>query len=782
MAENRTKNYADKGDAIKGILYKYLAKWHWFALSLIITFTAALLYLRYTPKLYLSEAKISVLNQNKGIDFTANLFSKSSVNLDKEMRIIKSYPIIEQVVLNQDLTVSYFNEGKVLTTELNSLPIDFVKTIDNKNISYASYRIEITEKGFIIYEGVSEKGLSFPNFTTLNVKHSLPFELNPNQYEVNEKYFGQVYLVNFVPVSAATRGLMGSILVSSLGESTGMLSLKHVSQNKQKNERILNELIEVYNQDGINDRQLGSLRTLQFIDARFESLSGELDSLETDIKEFKQDNQIVSIEAQASSGVSKLSAAQEQYFQLENQLLLLDLMEEILRSSKSELDLLPTNMISGESVNGLVTSYNELVLEAMKYGVSAGSNNPQLVTLKNNLSDLKSNIFASIEANRAQLEATKAKLDTKNRGINAEIFSIPEKEKSFLTIKRQQEIKQELYIYLLQKREEAAVTYAITEPTIKVVENALSFGGAISPNTNSIYTRAILAGFGIPFAILYLIFILDTKLKDRSNIEQVTSDIPIISELPKNKKKNDLLFLSPNDNSNHAEAFRIMSYNLNYILPSKNNDMGKVLYVSSSIKGEGKTYVSVNLSLAFSSLNKKVLLIGGDLRNPQIHSYLGRDKNVEGLSNYLYDTDFDWRKALVKGFERHPNHDILFSGTIPPNPANLLTNGRLDKLLEEAKLEYDFIIVDNAPTILVTDTMLTSYLADANVYVTRADYTEKKLIYYAKELSDTGKLKNMVFVVNALDKKYSGYGYKYGYNYGYGYGYGAMDSKGKKVI
>jgi capsular exopolysaccharide synthesis family protein len=235
--------------------------------------------------------------------------------------------------------------------------------------------------------------------------------------------------------------------------------------------------------------------------------------------------------------------------------------------------------------------------------------------------------------------------------------------------------------------------------------------------------------------------------------------------------------------TNHAEAFRIMTYNLNYLLPDKKNpNEGQVLYVTSSIKGEGKTYVSMNLSLALSSLNSKVLIIGADLRNPQLHTFIGINKNREGLSNFLYDTKFDWKEALYKAFDNHPNHDILFSGSIPPNPTNLLSNGRLSLLLEEAKKEYDYIIVDNAPTILVSDTMLTASLADVNIYVTRVDYTEKKLLFYARDLSDTGKLKNMAFVVNGLDKKFSGYGYKYNYNYGYGYGYGAVNKKGKPIL
>jgi capsular exopolysaccharide synthesis family protein len=193
------------------------------------------------------------------------------------------------------------------------------------------------------------------------------------------------------------------------------------------------------------------------------------------------------------------------------------------------------------------------------------------------------------------------------------------------------------------------------------------------------------------------------------------------------------------------------------------------VYCTSSIKGEGKTFVSTNLSLALSSINKKVLLIGADLRNPQIHTHIKEEKHKPGLSNYLHDLDYNWRDALVTGFEKHPNHHIILSGSIPPNPANLLTNGRFRKLIEEARADYDYIIVDTAPTILVTDTMLISKLADATIYIARANYTEKKLLDFSKELHNSGKLKNMAYVVNAVGASKSyGYGYNYGYNYGYG--------------
>ena len=773
MAQDNYQKHIDKGDVIKDLIQKYLSKWYWFALGLIIALTAAYLHLRYTPKVYRSEAKIFILDQNKGIDLSSQMFQSSRVNLNKEIEILNSYPIIKRVVKNQDLTVRFLDEGSLKTTEVNSLPFGFSKTIADENItSYSRYRLEVTKDGFKVYKSGSENAIAFPDFSTRDIKHNLPFELNLSYKSISKDLIGKKYVIKFAPVSAVTKRLQGAIRVSISGKNTGILSLKHASQSKAKNERILNELISVFNQDGIDDRRETSKRTLEFINARFESLASELDSLETNIKEFKQNNQMLSVESGASGDMTKLTTAKKKQFELENQLMLVDLLKESLQTNDSGPDLLPANVgVSSGNVNSLISKYNDLVLEAQKYETSAGRNNPRLLTLKEKLRELKSNIFLSIETLKTQLEAKKSKVEKKISRFTAEVYSIPAKEKTFLNIKRKQEIKQELYIYLLEKREEAAVNYAVTEPTIKVIENALSSGGAISPNSKSIYTKAVIAGLGIPFALIYLFLLLDTKLKNRENIELVTNKIPVVAELPKAEKKNQLICLDYNDSSKYAEAYRMMIYKLNYTLPVKETKKANVVYVTSSIKGEGKTYVSLNLSLALSSLNKKVLLIGADLRNPQIHNYLGFNKTQEGLSSYLYDTEFDWKKSLIKGFDQYQNHDILFSGNIPPNPASLLTNGRLEKLLDEAKEEYDYIILDSAPTILVSDTMLTASLADVTVYVTRANFTEKKLLNYAKDLSDTNKIKNMVFVINDLDRKSNSYGY--GYNYGYGYGYGA---------
>ncbi|QNK77428.1 polysaccharide biosynthesis tyrosine autokinase [Winogradskyella sp. PAMC22761] len=760
----------DQGESIKNEVQKYLVYWYWFVLGILLALLGAYLYLRYTPKVYNSSAKIQVLNKTKGLELpsAAFVFNRSNINLENEIEILKSLRISEAVVDKLDLTMRFYVEGSVITTEVSQLPFHLLKTISNDSIfKGSSYRIEVKPSAFEVTVNNSSEVLVFPGFDTTKTNHNLPFELSlPSHFDISTAE-DNIFIVSFSPISAIAGGIKGGVSVNVLGASD-LLQLSYTSQSKEKNERVINTLIEVFNEDGINDRQEISRRTIDFIDERFGLLAKELDSIELGIKDYKQKNDIISLESNAELGLSQRTASEQELFAIENQLMISNLLKETIDRPNGTSELLPENIgVSNASINSLIGNYNAIVLERNNFLTSGGINNPSVIALTTKLKDLKSNIFVSISSYRKQLEASKMQLLRENRKFASQVYRLPEKEKIITDITRQREIKQTLYLFLLQKREEAAINLAITEPSIKVVEYAISNGSPVSPNSRSIYMIALASGLIIPFGVLYLLMLLDTKIKGREDLLNINPKVPIVGEIPKVKNEN-LIFNDPNDRSVQAEAFRILSSNVNYILPVKDGEAAKVIYCTSTIKGEGKTYVSINLSLALSSINKKVLLIGADLRNPQIHTHIHADKNKPGLSNYLHDGDFHWEAAIIKGFEKHPNHDIILSGNIPPNPAHLLTNGRFKKLIDEAKLQYDYIIVDTAPTILVTDTMLISQLADATIYLARANYTEKKLLNYSKDLFESGKLNNVAYVLNSVDTNKSyGYGYNYGYNYGY---------------
>ncbi len=765
----------DKID-VKQVIRQYLSYWPWFVIAVLVALLSAYVYLRYAPRIFETHSKIKVLDESEGLELptAAFVFNRSNINLENEMEILSSYLIMERVVRELNLNTVFYEEGAIQTGQIKALPLDFNQIILPDSISQTlAYKVLVTEKGFQVTNLDTDKVISFNEHTTYTANHKLPFNLSLKDQIPLSDIVDTAYNIVFKTVKEATLSLKSRIAVATIGDQSDILKLSIKGESKELSENILNTLTTVFDDDGIKDRQLVSERTIDFIDARFEFLAGELDSIEINRQGFKEDNNIVDIRTDAELGLQQRTKSEEEVFALENQLELSNLLINSLQSD-AESDLLPANIgIENVSINTLISEYNTAVINRDKLVSSGGENNPMVQLAVSEVQNLKSNIDRSLKTYSTQVKASLNQLKSKNRRLAGRVSQIPEQERLFKAIDRQQKIKESLYLLLLQKREEAAINLAITEPSIKVVENALSGVKPISPKSTIVYAGALLAGLLIPFGVLYLMFMLDTKLHSKEDIVDLTSKIPVIGEIPDLKKKKDLIFNDPNDRSPLAESFRILSSNVDYILPVNDGEKGKVIYCTSTIKGEGKTYVSLNLSLALSSINKKVLLIGADLRNPQIHIHISEDKQKPGLSNYLHDVDYSWKDALINGFEKHPNHQIILSGSIPPNPAHLLTNGRFKKLIEEAKEEFDYIVVDTAPTILVTDTMLISQLADATIYIARANYTEKNLLKFSKELSESGKLKNMAYVINSVGaNKSQGYGYNYGYGYGYGYGGG----------
>jgi capsular exopolysaccharide synthesis family protein len=677
---------------------------------------------------------------------------------------------MNRVARELNLNISFYEEGTIQTSQIDALPFDFEQLIKSDSITNKlSYKVNILNDELKIINLNTEKEFTFSDFSTFNEDHRLPFNINLNYEDYNKRLSGKTYIINFNTIKNTALSLKSRIQVEAIGELSDLLKLTVKGESKELSEKILNTLMDVFDKDGINDRQLVSKRTLDFIDERFVFLAQELDSIEISYQDFKQDNNLVNLVTDAELGLEQRTQSEEEVFKISTQLSLAKLLDNSLKDTSGS-GLLPANIgIDNGGINNLISEYNLAVINRDKLANSGGVNNPTVKLAASKVQDLKSNINRSLGTYINQIEASQRQLGTRNRRFAGKVSKIPEKERLLKAIARQQKIKQSLYLLLLQKREEAAINLAITEPSIKIVEYALSSSNPISPKANIVYAGALLGGLLLPFGILYLMFMLDTKLHSKEDITKVNSKIPVIGEIPDLKKKKDIIFTDPNDRTALAESFRILSSNVDYILPIKDGEKGKIIYCTSTIKGEGKTYVSLNLSLALSSINKKVLLIGADLRNPQIHTHIKQDKHKSGLSNYLHDVNYDWRDSLIQGFDKHPNHDIILSGAIPPNPAHLLTNGRFKKLIEEAKETYDYVVVDTAPTILVTDTMLISQLADATIYLARANYTEKNLLKFSKELNETGKLKNMAYVINSVGASKSyGYGYNYGYNYGYG--------------
>lgn len=769
----------------------YLRYWHYFLISAVVCFFVVKYYLNHTVPFFESKAKVKIIDDSKNNFVMPNspaaFFVKSKLNLDNEIEVLKSFRLLEQVCKSLNLNNQYYNVGYLNNIEIwknRPFTIDWLDNsveMDDKSISF---QIEVVTGGYKVVGASSVNASQVHPFNSVQRINSIPYRLSLQVGTDLNALNGRKFLIVHASVASVALNLSNSLNIANSNKNSDILILSLVGANIDKSEVILNEIIKQFDADGLNDRRLVSQRTINFVNERFKSLEKQLDSVETNKANFKRNQGLTFIDNDAVTATTGKIEATTDVFQVETQIALAKVLEQTVRSDK-KLGLLPANIgLTNTGINDLIANFNTAVLERERLAVSGGVNNPGIQFLNSKLLSLKQNILESIKAYQQELEVSLSKNDYIQKQSNQKFSAIPNNEKVLRGIERQQNLKETLYLLLLQKREEAAINVAITSSSIKVVDYALTSSSPVSPKRGTYYLGAILFGLMIPFLILYVGFLLDDKLHTKEDILKQTKNKIILSEIP--HINNDSRLTGLNDRSILGESFRILRTNLSYIFPLQKEKAAQVIMITSTIKGEGKTFTALNLSISFSIMNKKVLLIGADMRNPQLHNYLNIKKNQHGLQDYLHDISVDWHSTVNKNYLDNENLDIILSGTIPPNPAELLSNGRLDKLVEEAKNEYDFVIIDTPPTLLVTDTLVISHLVDTTLYVVRADYTPKKILEFSVNLSDKGKLKNMAYVINNVGSNYKGYGtygynYKYNYAYGYGYGYDA-DTNAKESL
>ncbi len=757
-------------DNIKETIFQYSIYWKWFVLGIVFCFSSTFFYLRYSKNIYQTSAKIQFLDNAQGEiersdDFNSLEFS-NKVNLNNEIEVLKSQRLLRRVALALNLTTTYYLDEKINSSELwinCPFKVIWLNTHDSINLKTIKFSIAFEKEGYKI---ISEDKLSNQifQFGQKNKVLEQSFILVLTDKVVPEKRNNEQFTIIRTPLSFVVEELSNTIKVVSTTKESEVLSLLLDGENKDKSEAIVNTIIEEFKKDGIVDRQLISQRTIDFVNERFIYLSNELDSIENKKQEFKKDNILSFLQEDTKAKATQKDSSETEYYALEMQIALAKLLEDTLEK-EGAFELLPSNIgIENEDINTLIADFNKAILERKKVLQSGGKQNPLVVAFSDKLIELKKNILNSISLLQKKLLISIDKVQSLKQDNTSSFSSIPAKEKILRTIERQQIIKEKLYLFLLQKREDASVSKAITSPSIKVVDYAISNLAPEASKNNVIYLVALLLGLQIPFMILFLVQILDTKIHNKKDFDLLSPDIPVVAEIPFIPE--DQRVIKNNDRSVLAEAFRMLRTNIAYLMPVKKDGECPVIFTTSPIKGEGKTFVSLNLALTLSSMDKKVVLIGADLRNPQLYKYLNSDKNQIGLSNYLHDTTTNWKSVINENVFDNAFLNIIFAGPLTPNPAELLSNGRFEELLNILKKEYDYIIVDTAPTILVSDTLLISHLSDLTLYITRADHTDKKLLTYSLDLKNQGKLKNMAYVINNVGTS-QGYDYNYGYDFGY---------------
>jgi len=754
---------------IKELVYKYLAFLHWIVLGGAIALAIAFFYLRYAPETYQASNVIKILdNNNSGFKMPTDalsFFSKGKVNLENETEVLQSSLLIERVVDELDLQNSYYSKGTIKETEIASTAPFFIQWNDvpeKVNEIQAMLEIEVTPKGYYLDHQKELKSFG------------KPYEFDGNNFSIylkdatkTKKNLGTYQIVKATK-EHTIQAVKKSLAVSPVGKQSELLRLTVTANHPDKAAAIANMLAKVFDDDGIKDRQLVHKKTIDFVNERFGFLFKELDSIESNKANYKQGQQIADFQADAGALLVTKSGTDVELNQAKTQAVLSGILIETLSKTKLN-ELLPANIgLEQVEVAALINQYNDLVLQQQKMLQSVGENHPDLVELRATQNELKNNLKASLATYKKVLQSKINSIGQISSGQSQQYAALPYQEKAIRSIERQQEIKEALYIILLQKREEAAVNLAIINPSIKMVDLAKASSLPISPKKAIIYLAALLLGLGIPIGIIYVYFLLDTKIHSKKDVQAIVTEIPVLAEIPHIPGQDKLVKYL--DRSVLSEAFRMLRTNLSFLIQDEHKP--QVLFTTSTIKGEGKTFVSMNLAITLSTLNKKVILVGADLRNPQLHKMLKSTRHKKGVTNYLHDTTTVLNDIIETGNEYNLKFDLIFSGTIPPNPAELLSNGRFEVLLEELKKDYDFVIVDTAPTLLVTDTTLIANLADLIVFVIRANHTDKKLLHFINELKALKKINNAGIVLNNVGEQ-KGYGYSYSYNYGYGYGYEA---------
>lgn len=758
---------------IKEIIGKYLRYWPWFLITISFSVSTAFIYLRYADVVYRTEAKVKLLSDKESSNFTldvSKLFNKSNVNLENEIALFKSAHLSEQVVRNLKLNVNYYFNGSLSTNQIYETP--FVVTYSDTLTSLKSslkYSITISKNGYTVMDMVSGKTKVIKGYAIDGTMY--PITIQPSLPNVMTSNIGKNYTVVINPISKAAVQLSAAIAIEADGKDSDILSLSLQGTDGAHSERIINNLISVFDADGVNDKQEVSRRTISFVEERFVYLRRELDSIETSKKEYKRNNNLSLIQEDVSSNILDKSGKEKALYDIESQLLLAKLLKENVNSQKA-FGLLPANIgIQNSALNEIVGEYNTSILAYQKLQTSAGVNNPSLQSIVTTLTSQKANIVSSVNSYTRQLQTSLSQSELAQRATENSFSSIPEKEKVLRSIERQQNLKESLYLLLLQKREEASINFAVTVPNTKIIDYAITNDAPVSPQRKKIFLTAFFLGLLVPFGIIFIRFKLDNKIHNATDVESKTKVVPILAEIPSMNETAD-------SQRQNKEAFQTLANNTNFITPYSDQSVGKVIFVSSSIKSEGKTFVSYYLAAAYASLDKKVLLVGADFRNPQLRKYLNHSlTETKGFSNYLHDGTLNWQKLLFQPGDAPYSFDVLLSGTIPPNPTLLLSNSRFETFIQEAKQNYDIVIFDTAPTLLVTDTLIISKHADTTLYVLRSGFTEKNLVSYSSKLGLDKKINNMGFVINDVDLN-SAYGYGYGYNYGYNYGY-ANDSNSK---
>ena len=790
------------------LLFKYFFYWRWFVASILICCVATYLFLRYQTPVYNISSSVLIKEEDKRSGSGSNplaaiqdlgMFSMTN-NFDNEVEILKSRTLIKKVVNDLDLNVRVVKKrafGYAIPLYKNS-PVRIYMTPEEASKLEEPIKLELafTKAGKLSvkaeYVRDGEEQEMMQAFEQLPAVLPTPVGvLSFTQGDTSRMEEEEIALRATIntPIETAEE-YMKDMSVSASSQTTTIAKISVKNTVKDRGVDFVNRLVAFYNQDANDEKNEVAQKTAEFIEERIGIINHELGAAESELADFKQRSGLTDLTNDARLALQESSKYEQQRVENATQIRLVQYLYTYINNPVNREEIIPANVgLQDQNLTRVIEQYNTMIVERKRLLRTSSETNPAVINMNAGIDAMRRSVETTVNSVLQGLQIAQKDIERQATKFEGRISNTPKQEKEFMTISRQQEIKATLYIMLLQKREENAITLASTANNGRIVEEPLPGKDPVAPRKLVFLLAAFVVGLFVPVGIIFIVELLKYKIENRGDVEQLTS-VPILGELPLVDRKapdKGAIVVRENRNDIMEETFRGLRTNLLFMLRKDQ----RVILVTSSLPGEGKSFVAGNLAVSLAFLGKKVIVVGMDIRKPGLNKIFGLSKRKEGISNYLMNSEDNDLFELVRPSGISPNVDILLGGTIPPNPTELVARDALEKAIEQLKARYDYMLLDTAPIGMVTDTAIIGRVADMCVYVCRADVTPKAAFCYINVLQDDHKFDKLAVVINGIDlskrkntygygygKKYGyGYGKHYGYGYGYGYGYEVENKK-----
>ncbi|WP_419556641.1 GumC family protein [Phocaeicola plebeius] len=770
MQTNNSSNKNDQGLNIVDLFMYLASQWKWFLLSILICGGIAWYNYARAPLVYFRSATVIIKDpSNKastsGLDRFDNFINK--VNVANEILQFRSKKLMREVVQRVHADVSYqikdglrsnelYNESPVLVSLPDALPeqsFSFTMTLkDAKTVTLSDF------------SGIEAK----PSYEvalndTVAIIEGMNVVVTATNY-LRDSWLNTPIRVQKLPVESMVNYYKNALGIQQEEEEASILTLALKDSSPARAEDVLNTLITVYNEEAIKEKNQVAVNTANFINERLIIIERELGNVESNLESFKQRNQIVDIASSAGMYMTESQKYNADAMELETQLRLANFIKDYLTDPSKETDLIPSNTgISDMNIENQISLYNAAKLKRDHLIDDSSVNNPVVQELNNSLRAMKQSIIRAVDNMIVSLNVKRN--DAQNREMRAQdrVTAIPTKERQMLSIERQQKIKEALYLFLLNKREENALSQAMADNNARVIDGAEGSNAPISPNRNRILLLGLLVGIALPGVVCLAILFMDTRVHGRKDIEGATS-VPYLGEIPLDKEamkdhRKKVMAVKEQGDDIVSEAFRILRTNMAFL--SKKDKPAQVITFTSFNIGAGKTFIARNLSMSLAYMKKRVVMVDLDIRKGTLSRHFGHYH--VGVTNYLSDNTVKVDDII----QHQEGFDLIPAGILAPNPAELLMDNRLDELMNELRTRYDYIIADNVPVGLIADATIANRIADLTIFVVRAGKLDRRQLPDIEKLYQEKKLKNMALVLNGANPERHGYGYSYGYGYGY---------------